>query len=119
AVPEQCLRVPGPTILTPIAALLIGGFFVFGTFHWWGLATASGLLGIIVILIWQWTGTARIPERDSKEVGLGLSLPLYRSGPSSVGWWAMFITMLGDMTAFISLVFGYFFYWTIHEDFPP
>jgi cytochrome c oxidase subunit I+III len=31
----------------------------------------------------------------------------------------MFITMIGDMTAFISLVFGYFFYWTIHEDFPP
>ena len=23
------------------------------------------------------------------------------------------------MTAFVSLVFGYFFYWTIHEDFPP
>ena len=31
----------------------------------------------------------------------------------------MFITMLADLTAFISLIFGYFFYWTIHEDFPP
>jgi cytochrome c oxidase subunit I+III len=31
----------------------------------------------------------------------------------------MFITMLGDMTAFVSVVFGYFFYWTRHEDFPP
>lgn len=31
----------------------------------------------------------------------------------------MFITMLADLTAFISLVFGYFFYWTIHTDFPP
>jgi cytochrome c oxidase subunit I+III len=31
----------------------------------------------------------------------------------------MFITMLAVLTAFISLVFGYFFYWTIHEDFPP
>ena len=31
----------------------------------------------------------------------------------------MFITMLGDMTAFLSLVFGYFFYWTVHADFPP
>ncbi len=30
----------------------------------------------------------------------------------------MFITMMGDMTAFVSLVFGYFFYWTIHADFP-
>jgi cytochrome c oxidase subunit I+III len=31
----------------------------------------------------------------------------------------MFITLVGDMTAFASLVFGYFFYWTIHADFPP
>ena len=54
-----------------------------------------------------------------KDVGLGLTLPLYMSGPSSVGWWAMFITMLADLTAFVCLVFGYFFYWTIHDDFPP
>lgn len=27
--------------------------------------------------------------------------------------------MLADLTAFISLVFGYFFFWTIHDDFPP
>ena len=27
--------------------------------------------------------------------------------------------MLGDVTAFVSLVFGYFFYWTVHDDFPP
>jgi cytochrome c oxidase subunit I+III len=31
----------------------------------------------------------------------------------------MFILMLGDLTAFVSLVFGYFFYWTVHDDFPP
>jgi cytochrome c oxidase subunit I+III len=31
----------------------------------------------------------------------------------------MFITMLADITAFISLVFGYFFYWTLRRDFPP
>jgi cytochrome c oxidase subunit I+III len=31
----------------------------------------------------------------------------------------MFITMLGDMAAFVCLVFAYFFYWTIQEGFPP
>src|SRR5690606_13781451 len=31
----------------------------------------------------------------------------------------MFITMIGDMAAFASLVFGYFFFWTVHDDFPP
>jgi cytochrome c oxidase subunit I+III len=79
----------------------------------------SGVLALGFIIVWLWTGTALIPEKPEKDVGLGLTLPLYQSGPNSVGWWAMFITMTGDFTAFASLVFGYFFYWTIHTDFPP
>ena len=27
--------------------------------------------------------------------------------------------MLADSTAFVCVVFGYFFFWTIHDDFPP
>jgi cytochrome c oxidase subunit I+III len=73
----------------------------------------------VAIVAWLWTGTAIQPEKESKDVGLGLRLPLYRSGPRSVGWWAMFITMLGDATAFVALVFGYFFFWTVHAQFPP
>ncbi len=99
--------------------MFTGGIFIFSTYHWWWPAAASGVLALGAILVWLWTGTAKIPEKEEKDVGLGLTLPLYVSGSQSVGWWAMFITMLGDITAFVCLVFGYFFYWTIHEDFPP
>lgn len=119
AKPIQCLRVPGPTFKTLLAALFTGGVFIFSTFHWWWPALISGVFALTMIIIWLWTGTATIPEKAEKDVGLGLSLPLYASGAQSVGWWAMFITMIGDMTAFVSLIFGYFFYWTIHDDFPP
>jgi cytochrome c oxidase subunit I+III len=27
--------------------------------------------------------------------------------------------MLADFTAFMCVIFGYFFFWTIHDDFPP
>jgi cytochrome c oxidase subunit I+III len=70
-------------------------------------------------MYWLWRGTALIPEKEEKDVGLGLRLPLYVSGPDSVGWWAMFITMLAILTAFVCLVFGYFFFWTVRDDFPP
>jgi cytochrome c oxidase subunit I+III len=96
-----------------------GGVFIFSTYHWWTLAAISGGLALVTILLWLWTGTAFVPEKETKDVGLGLTLPLYASGPASVGWWAMFITMLGDMTAFVALIFGYFFYWTVNDDFPP
>ena len=119
AEPEQCLRVAGPSFLPLIAAVFTGGAFIFPTFHMYAATLISAALALGAILAWLWTGTAIIPEKPEKDVGLGLRLPLYVSGPRSVGWWAMFITMLGDMTAFLSLVFGYFFYWTVHADFPP
>jgi cytochrome c oxidase subunit I+III len=31
----------------------------------------------------------------------------------------MFIMMLADITAFVSLLFGYFFYWSLRSEFPP
>jgi cytochrome c oxidase subunit I+III len=119
ATPIQCLRVPGPTFLTFFAAAFTGGVFIFSTYHWWWLAAGSGVLALITILVWLWTGSAVIPEKETKHVGLGVTLPLYASGQQSVGWWAMLITMLGDSTAFLSLVFGYFFYWTVRPDFLP
>ncbi|MFT4055157.1 MAG: cytochrome ubiquinol oxidase subunit I, partial [Novosphingobium sp.] len=54
-----------------------------------------------------------------KPIGHGIELPLYISGDAAPGWWAMFITMMADATAFSGLVFGYYFFWTRHEDFPP
>lgn len=117
--PVQCLRLGGPSFLPLLAAIGIGGFFILGTFHWWVPALVSLVIGLGVVWRWLWVGTALIPEKPEKDVGLGLKLPLYRSGPESVGWWAMLITMLAVLTAFVSLVFAYFFYWTIHEDFPP
>jgi len=117
--PEQCLRVAGPSYMPFIAAAFTAGFFILATFYYWLLATTSGIAAVVMLIAWAWRGTGAIPEKRAKDIGLGVTLPLYRSGPASVGWWAMFITMLGDFTAFMSLVFGYFFYWTSRDGFPP
>ena len=117
AEPAHVMRVPGPALITIFAAASLGGAFVAMTFHWWIATALSGLIAFACVLYWLWTGTGAIPERETTPAGAGLELPLYASGPDSVGWWAMFITMVGDGTAFASLVFGYFFYWTIHSDF--
>lgn len=117
--PVQCLRLPGPSFIPAVAALTMGGFFILGTFYLWIPALISLVVAIGVIWYWLWIGTAVLPEKEEKDVGLGLKLPLYLSGPASVGWWAMFIMMLAVLTAFVCLIFSYFFYWTIHDDFPP
>ncbi|WP_432347110.1 cytochrome c oxidase subunit I [Shinella yambaruensis] len=117
AEPIQCLRVGGTSILTILAAFSLGGVFIALTFHWWIVTIVCAVMTLAAIIAWLWTGTAVIPRQEMRDVGLGKSLPLYTSGPQSVGWWAMFITMAGDGTAYASLMFGYFFYWTIHDDF--
>ena len=119
AEPVQCLRVPGPSFVPMAAAVFLGACFIAATFHLWTLTLVSLAVAIFVIMFWLWRATAVIPEKDEKYVGLGLTLPTYVSGPHSVSWWAMFITMIGDATAFLSLVFGYYFFFTIHADFPP
>jgi cytochrome c oxidase subunit I+III len=119
ATPVQCMRIPGPSFMTPTAAVFVGGMFIFPTYKLYGWMLASTVLAIVAIVVWLWTGTNEMPEKETKDVGLGLRLPLYVSGRESAGWWAMCITMLAVFTAFLSLVFGYFFFWTRHADFVP
>ena len=117
--PIQCLRVSGPAWITILAAVFTGGAFIFPTFHWYPPAILCGGAAIACVIYWLWTGTAQVPDKKMRDVGLTLELPVYASGPASVGWWGVWITMLGDATAFASLIFGYFFYWTAKPDFPP
>ncbi|MTH64853.1 cytochrome c oxidase subunit I [Paracoccus shanxieyensis] len=117
--PVQVQRVTGDAWITLGAAAFTGGCFILPTFHMYVPAAISGVIAVACIIYWLWTSTARKPEKQMKDVGLGLSLPTYASGPESVGWWAMWITMLGDSTAFASIVFGFFFYWTSRADFLP
>ena len=117
--PLQLLRVPGPSYAPLVSAVLVGGLFIASVFHAWTLAIASGLAGLVAILWWLWTGTARIHAQDSVDVGLGLQLPVHASGPGSVGWWGMLITMIGDAAALATLLFAYFYFWTVREVFPP
>ena len=119
AEPQQIARVGGPSVKPMLAAVTLGSVFILTTFHLYTAAFVSGLAALAVILWWLWTGTGIIPEKTEKPAGCGIILPLYSSGPASSGWWAMFITMIADATAFVSLIFGYFFYWTVHAEFPP
>jgi cytochrome c oxidase subunit I+III len=117
--PIQVLRILGPSWIPLVAAIFTGGIFIFPTFKMYGWMAVSGVLALAAILYWFWTGSALIPEKEEKYIGHGVTVPLYASGSASVGWWAMFITMLADATAFASILFGYFFYWSLKSEFPP
>jgi cytochrome c oxidase subunit I+III len=117
--PLYVQRVGGPTWLTLGSAFCLGAVFILATWHLWGITLACGAGFVGFTLYWLWTGTSQIPETPEKYAGRGLTLPTYAQGNRSPGWWATFITMTGDMTAFMGLVFSYFFYWTALDNFFP
>src|SRR5690606_29134975 len=65
--PIQCQRLPSSSFLPMAAALTTGGFFIFGTFHWWSAALISLVVAIGVISSWLWTGTGKHPEKATKD----------------------------------------------------
>ncbi|MDF2639479.1 MAG: cytochrome c oxidase subunit [Novosphingobium lindaniclasticum] len=117
--PVSVIRLGGPGWKPMLTALALGGVFILTTYHLYWPALVCGVVTLAMVLWWLWTGTAEIPEKPCKPIGHGMELPLYISGSASPGWWAMFITMMADATAFSGLVFGYYFFWTRHEAFPP
>lgn len=117
--PLQVQRLPGPSPVPMLAAFALGGLFILPTFHWYAAAAVSGAFALVFTLYWLWTGTSVPPEKDAKDIGLGVTVPLHASGPQSIGWWAIFITMTGSSTGFASLIFAYFYFWTIHPQWPP
>ncbi|MBM9596174.1 cytochrome c oxidase subunit I [Roseitranquillus sediminis] len=117
--PVYVARVTGPAWITHLAAGFTGAAFIIPTFHIYWPAVVAGAFAVACIIYWLWTSTARIPETEKKDVGLGLTLATYVAGPKAVGWWGMWITMLADSTAFAGLVFGVFYYWTSNTAFPP
>ncbi|HCB74874.1 MAG TPA: cytochrome c oxidase subunit I [Sphingomonas bacterium] len=117
--PVSVIRLGTPSFKPMLTAIALGGVFILTTFHLYWAALACAFATLFMVLLWLWTGTAEIPEKECKPIGHGIKLPLYVSGAKAPGWWAMFITMMADATAFSGLVFGYFFFWTRHPDFPP
>lgn len=117
--PVSVIRLGTPSFKPMLTAIALGGVFILTTFHLYWAALACVFATLFMVLLWLWTGTAEIPEKECKPIGHGIKLPLYVSGAKAPGWWAMFITMMADATAFSGLVFGYFFFWTRHPDFPP
>lgn len=116
AKPVSVIRLGGPSVKPMITAVALGSVFILTTYHLYLLAALGGVATLACVLWWLWD-TAEIPEKPEKPIGHGMHLSLYRSGPAAPGWWAMFITMMADATAYSGLVFGYYFYWTVHPDF--
>ena len=118
AQPQYVLQIPGPGWWHVLAAWFTAACFLLLTVKLVTPAIVAGVLAVFFVLRWMWDTDPG--PKGMVEIGGGLKLPTYVTGPSSHSWWAMVVLMLVAGTSFACLAFTYLFLWTTRpEQFPP
>ncbi|MEC4723119.1 cytochrome c oxidase subunit I [Noviherbaspirillum sp. CPCC 100848] len=118
AEPEYVVILPGNTI-TPLVTALLTSLFFFGflvKMYW--LATLGAVLAVTSLLCWAWQDSAHHAATHI-DAGNGAKLPTQALVSESPGWWGTLIALFADGTLFLSLVFAYFYLWTVAPAWPP
>jgi cytochrome c oxidase subunit I+III len=111
AVPEQIVRIPGPSWTPFLSAVAMAVFFVALTFKLPVTTAMSGGAVLVLLVSWMWR-LDRAHPRTPTDAGRGLSLPRYTNDGRSLGCWAMVILLIVDASLTIAILFAYLFLWT-------
>jgi len=115
---EQVVRLPRPTYLPLISALLTGVFFVSVLFKLYALAVLGFVAAVGSLLLWSVTSGDR-RDRGPLPIGCGEVAPPHSEAPDAPSRWAMVLVLVADATAFASLAFGLLFLWVVAPNWPP
>jgi cytochrome c oxidase subunit I+III len=118
AEPEQIMRMPGPTWTAFLAALATAIALAAMTIKALAIGLAAGIVAAGLYLYWLWSMDSALP-REPADAGRGLTLPLYRNGKQSVGWWGLVVLLTSDAVVGASFAFAYLFFWTIRPSIWP
>jgi cytochrome c oxidase subunit I+III len=111
ATPQYLLCLPGPGWTPLLAALFTAAFFLLLTVKLTTLALACGVIATAMVFVWMWgSDPAPIAPVD---IGGGIRLPTYVSGPVSHSWWAMVVLLLVAGSLYLAYVFSYLYVWTV------
>jgi cytochrome c oxidase subunit I+III len=82
-------------------------------------ALICGVLAVAMVIAWVWALDPG-PTYPPQDIGAGIKLPVYVTGPTSHAWWATVVFLLVDGALFASLLFSYLFLWTVNPgSWPP
>ncbi|MEQ8700529.1 MAG: cytochrome c oxidase subunit I [Bauldia litoralis] len=115
AKPQYVIQMPGPSWTHFLAAVFTAAFFLLLTVKLVVIAAICGVLAIVAIVVWAWELDPG-PAKGPVDIGGGHTLPVYMSGPSSHGWWAMVVLMFVAASLYLSYLFSYLYLWTVSPD---
>ena len=116
AEPQYLQIMPGPSAWPLFGAVFTAGFFLLLTVQAYTAGAVSGVLAVACVLRWLWE-TDRPVAVPQADVGAGIVLPTYVTGPSTHGWWAMATLLVVVGMIWLMTVFAWFFLHGVHPQF--
>jgi cytochrome c oxidase subunit I+III len=118
AEPEHVAILPGNTWTPLVAALFTGLFFVGFLAKLYWLAALAAALAAAAFVVWAAQDGAK-GAPATMDAGLGRRLPLHYASEAPPSLWGTLVTLIADATLYGSLLFAYFFLWTVSPAWPP
>jgi cytochrome c oxidase subunit I+III len=109
--PQYVLRMPPVGWAPFVGAVFVAACFLFLTIKSVLLALTCGAVAIAALARWAWELDPG--PSQAVDIGGGIRLPVYATGPSSHSWWATVILMLVAGAVFGCLLFSYLYVWTV------
>ncbi|MEE1610061.1 cbb3-type cytochrome c oxidase subunit I [Microvirga sp. CF3016] len=117
--PQYILQIPGPGWQPVLAAVFTAAFFLLLTVKFVFTSVICGVLAIGCVIWWLWE-TDPGPVRPPADIGGGVVIPVYVTGPMNHSWWAMIVLMVVSGMVFTCLIFSYLFLWLVNPGaWPP
>ncbi|QLF71828.1 cytochrome c oxidase subunit I (plasmid) [Peteryoungia desertarenae] len=113
--PQYVIQMPGPGWSPFLAAIFTAAFFLLLTVKLVTIAMICGGLAIVFCVVWTW-GLDPGPSKGEIDIGGGIKLPTYMTGPSSHSWWAMVVLMFVAASLYLAYVFAYLFLWLVSPE---
>jgi cytochrome c oxidase subunit I+III len=110
--PQALLRMPSPGWAPFVAATFTAAFFMLLTVKLTWPAALCGFVAIGALLRWGWHLDPP-PLGAPIDIGGGIAVPAYLSGPASSSWWAMIVLILVAASLFGCALFSYLYLWIV------
>jgi cytochrome c oxidase subunit I+III len=112
--PQYLLRLTNDSWLPFGAAVFTAAFFLLLTFKMVLPGYVCAAIAFILIVRWLWE-TDRGPTHAPVDIGGGIRLPVYATGPVSHGWWATVLLLFVSVALYGALAFSYLYLWTVSQ----
>jgi cytochrome c oxidase subunit I+III len=111
AEPQYLQRMPVPSGWPIWAALFTAGAFLLLTVQAYWAFVVSAILAVYCVMSWCWTLDQPV-DQETADIGAGIRVPTYVTGPSGHGWWAMVLTLTVAGMVLLLMGFSYIFLWS-------